>query len=62
MTPLSEIVAASQGVAGTSARSGKVAILAELLGGLEAGEVAAATGFLSGIPRQGRVGVGYSTI
>jgi DNA ligase-1 len=62
MTPLAEIVAASQGVAGTSARSRKVAILAELLGGLEAGEVAAATGFLSGIPRQGRVGVGYSTI
>ena len=62
MTPLAEIVAASQGVAATSARSRKVAILAELLGRLEPGEVAAATGFLSGIPRQGRVGVGYSAI
>jgi DNA ligase-1 len=39
-----------------------VAILAELLARLGSGEVAVATGLLSGVPWQGRVGVGYSTI
>jgi DNA ligase-1 len=62
MTLLADIVSASKGVAETSSRSRKVAILAELLRRLEPGEVAIAAGFLSGIPRQGRVGVGYSTI
>jgi DNA ligase-1 len=62
MTLLGEVVAASQDVAGTSSRSAKVAILAELLRRLDAGEVAIAAGFLSGLPRQGRVGIGYSTI
>lgn len=62
MTPLAEIVAASEAVAATSARSRKVALLAELLRTLEPEEVGAATGLLSGIPRQGRAGVGYSTI
>src|SRR5204863_351481 len=59
---LADVVAASQQVGETSARSRKIAILAELLRTLEPGEVALATGFLSGIPRQGRVGVGYSMI
>jgi DNA ligase-1 len=62
MTLLAEIVAASEAVAATSARSRKVAVLAELLRKLEPGEVAVATGLLSGTPRQGRVGVGYSTV
>jgi DNA ligase-1 len=62
MTLLAAVVAASDEVAATSSRSRKVAILAELLRGLDAAEVATATGFLSGAPRQGRVGVGYSTI
>jgi DNA ligase-1 len=39
-----------------------VTILAELLGRLDPDEVAIAAGLLSGVPRQGRVGVGYSTI
>ena len=39
-----------------------MAILAELLARLGSGEVAVATGLLSGVPWQGRVGVGYSTI
>ena len=43
------------------ARSRKVAILADLLQRLEPHEVPIAVGF-SGAPRQGRVGVGYSTI
>jgi DNA ligase-1 len=62
MTLLADVVAASNEVAGTSSRSRKVAILAELLGALDASEVPIAVGFLSGAPRQGRVGVGYSTI
>ena len=62
MTLLADAVTASNRVAETTSRSRKVAILAELLQRLEPGEVAIATGFLSGIPRQGRVGVGYSMI
>jgi DNA ligase 1 len=62
MTLLADLVTASREVAETSSRSGKVAILAELLGRLEPGEVPLAVGFLAGVPRQGRVGVGYSTI
>jgi DNA ligase-1 len=62
MTLLADVVAASQDVAGTSSRSSKVATLAELLRALDPDEVPVATGLLSGLPRQGRVGVGYSTI
>jgi DNA ligase 1 len=62
MTLLAEVVAASREVTDTSSRSAKVAILAELLGRLEPREIPIAVGFLSGAPRQGRVGIGYSTI
>jgi DNA ligase-1 len=62
MTLLADVVTASRLVAETSARSRKIAILAELLAALDAHEVPVVTGFLSGAPRQGRVGVGYSTI
>jgi DNA ligase-1 len=62
MTLLADVVGASRDVTETSARSAKVAILADLLGRLDAGEVAVAVGFLAGAPRQGRIGVGYSTI
>ncbi len=62
MTLLADVAAASQGVAETSSRSQKVAILADLLRALEPSEVAIATGFLSGVPRQGRVGIGYSMV
>ncbi len=62
MTLIADVVAASQQVADTSSRSQKVAILADLLRSLDADEVAIAAGFLSGVPRQGRVGVGYATI
>jgi DNA ligase 1 len=62
LTLLADVVTASREVAGTSSRSRKVAILAELLGTLAAGEIPIAVGFLSGVPRQGRIGVGYSTI
>jgi DNA ligase-1 len=62
MTLLSEVVSASKEVAETSSRSHKVAILADLLRRLDPDEIPIAVGFLSGVPRQGRVGVGYSTI
>jgi len=62
VTLLADVVAASNEVAGTSSRSRKIAILAELLRALDASEVPIAVGLLSGAPRQGRIGVGYSTI
>jgi DNA ligase 1 len=62
MTMLADVVTASKRVAETGSRSRKVAILAELLRRLDPGEVAIAAGLLSGVPRQGRVGIGYSTI
>ncbi|HEY2441129.1 MAG TPA: hypothetical protein VGI07_12910, partial [Solirubrobacteraceae bacterium] len=62
MTQLAAVVAASEGVANTSSRSAKVRILAELLRTLEPAEVPIGVGFLSGVPRQGRVGIGYSTV
>jgi DNA ligase 1 len=62
MTLLADVVAASREVTDTSSRSRKITILAELLSRLDASEVAATVGFLAGMPRQGRVGIGYSTI
>ena len=62
MTLLADVVRASGDVADTSSRSEKVRVLAELLGRLDPSEVAVAVGLLSGVPRQGRVGIGYSTI
>jgi DNA ligase 1 len=62
VTLLADVVAASRDLAETSSRSRKVAILSELLARLEPVEVPVAVGFLSGVPRQGRVGIGYSTI
>jgi DNA ligase-1 len=62
MTLFAEIVSASGDVAGTSSRSRKVAIIAELLTRLAPEEVAAVVGFLSGVPRQGRVGIGHAAV
>jgi DNA ligase-1 len=62
VTLLADVVSASKSVTDTAARSRKVAILADLLRRLQAGEVPIAVGFLTGVPRQGRVGVGYSTV
>jgi DNA ligase 1 len=62
VTLLADVVSTSRSLADTSSRSAKTAILAELLGRLDAGEIAIAVGFLTGVPRQGRVGIGYTTI
>lgn len=56
------LVDASARVAATRARSVKVSVLAELLAGVDADEVAICVGLLSGQPRQGRVGIGYRTV
>ena len=61
MTLFASVVDASAEVAATSSRSQKVDVLADLLRGLEPNEVPVVVGFLSGAPRQGRIGIGYST-
>jgi DNA ligase-1 len=60
MTPFADVVAASDDLAATRSRARKVAILADLLRRLHEDEVPVAVSFLSGVPRQGRVGVGYA--
>jgi ATP-dependent DNA ligase len=62
VTLLADLVAASDDVAATSSRSRKIAVLADLLRRLDADEVPIAAGLVSGVPRQGRVGVGYATV
>ncbi len=62
MTLFAHLVTASRQVADTSSRSAKIRILADLLKGLEPAEASICVAFLSGLPRQGRVGIGYSTI
>ncbi len=62
MTALADVVRASEAVSSTRARSAKVGTLVELLRALEPEEIPIAVGFLSGVPRQGRVGVGYAMV
>ena len=62
MTLLADLVAASTDVAATTSRTKKISLLAELLRTLGPDEVPIAVGLLSGVPRQGRVGVGYATV
>ncbi|HVM07736.1 MAG TPA: ATP-dependent DNA ligase [Acidimicrobiales bacterium] len=59
---LADIVATSERVASTRARTQKIAALAETLRALAPDEIAPAVAYLSGEPRQGRVGVGYRTL
>lgn len=62
MTLLAALVATSDAVAATSARSAKVACLARFLAELDTDEVEVATAFLTGEPRQGKIGVGWATV
>ncbi len=62
MAQLAAVVDASDAATATSKRTAKVAALAELLRQLEPDEVAPAVGFLTGAPRQGRIGVGWATL
>ena len=59
---LADVVATSDSVTSTRARSTKVAALADLLGRLAPDEIEAVVGFLIGEPRQGRTGVGWATV
>jgi len=57
-----EVVRTSDAVASTPARSTKVTSLAALLGRLAPAEVEAAVAFLTGRPRQGKIGIGWATL
>lgn len=59
---LAELVAASQQVAATSARNGKIAALAACLAKLGPEEVELGVAYLSGETRQGKLGVGYAVL
>lgn len=59
---LREIVATSAAVGATRSRTAKSQALADLLVRLEPDEIEAAVGFLTGEPRQGRIGVGWKTL
>ena len=61
-TPFAAVVATSAAVAGTSSRTAKRDALAALLAGLDPAEVAVTVGFLTGVPLQGRIGVGWRTL
>jgi DNA ligase-1 len=62
LTLFADVVEVSGRVAATTSRSAKIAVLAELLRTLDPDEVPIGVGFLSGVPRQGRVGIGYATV
>ncbi len=59
---LDDLVQTSNRVAQTSGRLAKIELLAALLQRAAADEVETAIGFLSGAPRQGRIGVGYASL
>jgi DNA ligase-1 len=57
-----DLVQTSSLIAGSSSRLRKIELLATLLRGLEPNEVTIALGFLTGWPRQGKLGVGWATL
>ena len=59
---LAELVTTSIEVGKRSGRLDKIGLLADLLGRLSPDEIEIAVAFLSGSPRQGRIGVGMSVI
>jgi DNA ligase-1 len=59
---LDQLVETSASVAATPGRLEKIATLAALLRRLPVDEVPIAIGFLTGWPRQGRLGVGWATV
>ena len=63
MTTFADLVATSAAVAATSARSEKVALLAERIRSFDgAEEIHCGVSFLTGEPRQGKVGVGWASL
>ncbi len=59
---LADLVATSATVGATRSRKAKVASLAALLDALAPEELEPAVGFLTGMPRQGRIGVGWRSV
>ncbi len=59
---LADLAAASRAVADAPGRRDKVAILADALGRLEPGEIAAGTAFLAGELTQRQIGVGWAAL
>jgi DNA ligase-1 len=57
-----KVVETSRRVSQTSRRLEKIDLLASLLRQLDLDDVETVVGFLSGQPRQGRIGVGYATL
>jgi DNA ligase-1 len=59
---LAELAEVSRKVAATSRRNEKTELLASVLRRLQPEEIEPATAFLSGLVRQGKVGIGYATL
>ena len=59
---LARVVSASQFIAATSSRTAKVRALTEVLTDATLDELPVVVGVLTGIPRQGRIGVGWATV
>jgi DNA ligase-1 len=59
---LEVVVTTSEQVASTSKRLVKFELLANLLGNLEPDEIEIGVGYLTGVLRQGTIGVGYATL
>jgi DNA ligase-1 len=62
MTLLADLVATSATLSATSSRKAKVDALAALLRTLAPDEIATSVAFLTGAPRQGRIGVGWARV
>ena len=58
---LARIADASDEVGRTTSRSAKIAILAAVISDLDTSETEAGIGLLLGLPRQGRIGIGWAT-
>ncbi|HEY3939566.1 MAG TPA: ATP-dependent DNA ligase [Bryobacteraceae bacterium] len=59
---LASIVQTSRQIAETTKRLEKTTLLAALMKSLNPEEIETAAGFLSGVPRQGRIGIGHATL
>ncbi|MDH3251021.1 MAG: ATP-dependent DNA ligase [Acidimicrobiia bacterium] len=59
---LARIAEASEAVASTRSRKAKAAVIADLLSEATEAEIPIVVGFLAGVPRQGKVGIGWATV
>jgi len=59
---LGDLVTTSNTIGATSSRLKKTELLANLLRAAEPTEIATAIGFLTGWPRQGKIGIGWATL